>query len=248
MKQHPDYGVYRLYLAFKLHGIKISQSKIRRICRINGIVAKARKSKPPARDRNLPVSNTPNLIKDLLVDRPDYVWSGDFSYFKVKGIWHYLATCIDNYTKEIVGFSLSQHHDTTLITRALHMALSHNRKPNIFHSDQGSEYTSLEFQNLLSKNNIRVSNSAKSSPWENGCQESFYGKFKDELKLYRLDYCNSYMEIYNLLAGQIHYYNNNRIHTTIKNIPVAFYRTFKHLQLNNLELGLSSSLEENKLL
>ena len=173
------------------------------------------------------------IKKENQINRPDNVWSGDFSYLKIQGVWYYLATCIDNYTKEIVGFSLSQHHNTTLIIRALHMALSRNRKPDIFHTDQGSEYTSFEFQNLLSQNNIKASNSAKSSPWENGVQESFYGKFKDELKLYRLNNCNNFIEIYNMLASQINYYNTKRIHTTIKSIPERFYNEFNHLQANN---------------
>jgi len=196
-------------------------------------MSKRVKSNPPVRDRNLPNSNISNLIKDLteknLITKPDQVWSGDFSYFKVNGIWYYLATVIDNYTKEILGFSLSQHHNTDLIIRALQMALNQigqNRQPEIFHSDQGSEYTSLRYQSILKENDIQQSNSNKSSPWENGCQESFYGKFKYELKLYRLNYCNNYMDIYNLMINRINYYNNQRIHTSIKNIPSIFYRNY----------------------
>jgi len=182
------------------------------------------------------------LIKKSLITRPDQVWSGDFSYFKVNGIWYYLATVMDNYTKEILGFSLSQHHNTDLIIRALHMALNQNRQPEIFHSDQGSEYRSIMYQEVLKENCIQQSNSNKSSPWENGCQESFYGKFKYELKLYRLNYCNSYMDIYNLMITRINYYNNQRIHTTIKNIPSVFYKNYCNNQqlLNNtftLEMG-----------
>lgn len=106
------------------------------------------------------------------------------------------------------------------------MALAKGRKPSIFHSDQGSEYRSIEYQNLLIQNQIKASNSKKSSPWENGIQESFYGKFKHELKLYRVSYCQSYMEAYNLIVNQIDYYNNRRIHTTIENIPANFYANY----------------------
>ena len=214
----------------------ISESKIRRICRKNGILAKPKKIKPPTRDKKLPDSQIPNLIAGMiqnsLILKPNQVWSGDFSYFKIQGLWHYLATVIDTYTKEILGFSLSIKHDTDLITRALNMAMRKNRKPNIFHSDQGSEYTSMHYRNILANNHIEQSNSQKSSPWQNGYQESFYGKFKQELRLYRLDNCDSYLEAYSLILKQIDYYNNHRIHTSIKNIPHLFYH--QYLRENNV--------------
>ena len=252
LAENPDYGIYRLYLYFKLEGITISQAKIRRICRNNGIQAKINTSQPPKRDKQLPDSKIPNLVKPLLegevieiegvkrnlpalgVNTPNQVWSGDFSYFKVQGLWYYLATVIDNYTREIVGFSISTSHNTELIIRALNMAIWQNRTPKIFHSDQGSEYTSLQYQKLLTNLNIIQSNANKASPWENGYQESFYGKFKQELRIYRLAYCQNYMEIYNLIATQIDYYNNYRIHTSIRNIPSRFYSQYQELKLNEL--------------
>jgi putative transposase len=236
LKNHPDYGIYRLHLYFQLQSITISQAKLRRICRSSGILATPKRSRPPGRDSKLPHSKIPNLIAGLIQDKlilaPDHVWSGDFSYFKIQGIWHYLATVIDTYTKEILGVSLSPKHDTNLITRAITMALKKNRKPNIFHSDQGSEYTSVPYRQLLENNHIKQSNSQKSSPWQNGYQESFYGKFKQELRLYRLNSCNSYLEAYSLILRQIEYYNNYRIHTTIKNIPHLFYQ--QYLRENNV--------------
>lgn len=238
LQTHPHYGIKRLYLSFKLQGITISQSKIRRICRSSGIVSKRRRSKPPDRDRNIPESKIPNLVKSLiqedLIQKPDQVWSGDFSYLKIWGLWYYLATVIDVYTKEIVGFSISNNHNTELITKALKIAVNKNRKPNIFHSDQGSEYTSIIYQDILQNLNIQQSNSKKASPWENGYQESFYGKFKQELQIHRLQACNSYIEIYSMIAEQINYYNNQRIHTTIENTPSGFY---KQCQLKMIEMG-----------
>jgi putative transposase len=247
-----------------LEGVTISQAKIRRICRNNGIVAKTKKNQPPSRDKNLPDSKIPNLVKELIkndqISKPNKVWSGDFSYFKVQGLWYYMATVIDNYTREIVGFSLSTNHNTDLIIRALNMAVGQDRNhhnnlkdnnrnnqkriPQIFHSDQGSEYTSLVYQKLLNNLGITQSNTNKSSPWENGYQESFYGKFKQELKLYKLSYCQSYMDVYNLIASQINYYNNQRIHTSIKNIPARFYQQY----LASKETSKLIQREENNVL
>ena len=106
------------------------------------------------------------------------------------------------------------------------MAIKKQRKPTIFHSDQGSEYSSMEFRDLLTKDLIIQSNSEKASPWQNGFQESFYGKFKEEMGLHRFNSCSNYMEVYNLIAQRIQYYNTKRIHTSIKNIPVKFYQEY----------------------
>lgn len=138
----------------------------------------------------------------------------------------YLATVIDSYTKEILGFSLSTKHTAGMVSSSLNMAIKKLRKPIIFHSDQGSEYSSIEFRDLLNQNSIIQSNSEKSSPWQNGFQESFYGKFKDEMGLHRIESCKSYMEAYNLITQRILYYKTQRIHTSIKNIPAKFYNNW----------------------
>ena len=221
---NPDYGIYRLKIHFELQGEVISQSKIRRICRANGIQTKHRTKKPKSRDRNLPHSGIPNLVKCIVATEPNHIWCGDFTYLQVADDWVYLATVIDVYTKEIIGFSLSTNHTAELVCRALGMAIRTSRKPTFFHSDPGSEYSSAEFRYILNKNNIIQSNSEKCSPWQNGFQESFYGKFKKEAGYYRIQSCRTYMEIYNLIVQRIQYYNHNRIHTTIRNIPARFYQ------------------------
>jgi len=76
--------------------------------------------------------------------------------------------------------------------------------------------------------------SKKSSPWENGFQESFYGKFKDELELKELPKHSSFAELYNYIANQIDYYNNYRIHTTIRNIPARFRLEYGEKYLNQI--------------
>jgi transposase InsO family protein len=138
----------------------------------------------------------------------------------------YLATVIDAYTKEILGFSLSTNHTSSLVCNTLSMALGKRRKPVIFHSDQGSEYASQDFRTILTQQGVIQSNSEKSSPWQNGFQEFFYGKFKQEMGNHRIQSCSSYMEAYNLIAQRIEYYNTKRIHTSIKNIPQKYYQQY----------------------
>jgi transposase InsO family protein len=234
----------------------INIKKLRRICRSNNIIAKTRKKQPPKRDIKLEDTSQehPNLIKDIfkikyihnkgeldkygnpkllrtqqLTDqdlKPNQIWASDFTYLPYHNQNYYLGTTIDIFTKEITGFHLSTVHSTALIIKTLEQAIKHFDPPQIIHSDQGSEYRSQEYQQLLESKNIQCSMSAKSSPWQNGFQESFYNNFKLELEFHSLPKNLNYAQIYNYIANQIDYYNNHRIHTTIENIPAKHRQNY----------------------
>ena len=183
-----------------------------------------------SKDRNNPDTKIPNLIKSILTEnqlsKPNQIWCTDFTYLKFHGVRLYLSTFIDGFTKEITGVHLSTKHDTNMVLTTLNQAIQYYGEPEIIHSDQGSEYTSFEFQNTLGEYNIQSSNSAKGSPWQNGIQESFYGKFKTELELDQLPRTASYLDIYNHIINQVDYYNNYRIHSSIENIPSEYRANF----------------------
>jgi putative transposase len=248
----------------------VNIKKLRRICRDNNIIAKTRTKQPPKRDQKLEDMNQqyPNLIQEIFkikythkkgeLDkhgnpklektqeindqdlRPNHIWASDFTYLKYFNQMYYLGTTIDIYTKEITGFHLSTVHNSNLIIKTLEQGLKHYNSPQIIHSDQGSEYRSQDYQNLLKVNNIQCSMSAKSSPWENSYQESFYNNFKLELEFHNLPKNLNYAQIYNYIANQIDYYNNHRIHTTIQTTP-AKHRT-NHNKLHTIK---ELKLEEN---
>jgi transposase InsO family protein len=241
----PWYGHRRLKLSLlQDHNQKVGINRIRRVCNLHSLHPK-RKKQPPKRDHNLPDTQHPNLIKELFDVqyhhqlgnpkpiktqqasdqdlKPSQIWASDFTYLshgtKQNPIWYYLGTVIDIYTKEITGFHLSTTHNANLVIMTLQQALKRFKPPEICHSDQGSEYRSSDYQNVLTTNNIKCSMSAKSSPWENGFQESFYNNFKLELEFDKLPKNLTYLEIYNYIANQIEYYNDHRIHTKIKTTP-----------------------------
>ena len=234
------YGLERLKVILSYQGLTVGVNRLRRVCNTYNLQPKSY-TKNPAKpqDKNRAPSQIPNLLKPLLEEmeyikntksvplfevstgiyKPNQVWAGDFTYLRFQGLWYYLATNIDLYTREIVGFYLSSRHDTNLVTTALNRAVRCYGIPDMNHTDQGSEYTSMEYQELLQQHNIKASNSNKASPWENGFQESFYGKFKVELELENLHKDSSYGDLYNYIANQIDYYNNYRIHTGIMTTP-----------------------------
>jgi transposase InsO family protein len=185
--------------------------------------------KPPRRKRRFKYktsndqSQYTNLIKDIAVSRPYQVFVSDFTYLKFQNKNIYLATIQDKFTREIISAELSFNHDSNLILKTLQNAFKKNI-PEYFHSDRGSEYTSEEVTNYLKTNNIKISLSAKASPWENANQESFYDKFKSENgDLNRFETLGEYIEeIYRYM----YYYNNSRIHTALRMPPTKFLQNY----------------------
>ena len=168
-----------------------------------------------------------NILKDegIVATQPNQVWACDFTYLWCMGRWYYLSTVIDVYTREIVGWGVSIHHDTKLILSALYDALSKQATPAILHFDRGSEYLSGQHLDLLERLEIRPSASAPGSPWQNGFQERFYGSFKTELG--SLKDTQSEGELFEQIAMTLNYYNTKRIHTTLKTNPKQFRQNYE---------------------
>ena len=149
-------------------------------------------------------------------------WVGDFTHVVFMGRFLYIATVMDLYTREILGWHVAWHHTTDLIVKAFEDAMRRRQKtPLIFHSDQGSEYVSGAYGELLRSRNVLSSFSKKSSPWENGHQESWNGGFK--LELGNPDRFALVEQLIEAIHRQIFYYNVKRIHTSLKMSPQQFY-------------------------
>lgn len=249
MLDHPFYGQRRLQIALGFKGLIINHKRLRRVClkyQLRAKVKTKRYSKPE--DQGLLELTIPNQLKPLqqqnLINKPNQIWCMDFTYFNKASLWYYLFTVIDVYTKEIVGYSFGVNHPATLAIEALEMAIEGYGLPEIVHSDQGSEYQSNIFTKALKAYNTTQSFSAKASPWQNPYQETFYGKFKDELELYLLPNNSNYQQIYQYMINQLEYYNNYRIHTVIKNIPARFRQNYYHKHgLINDQLNIQFELK-----
>ena len=153
-------------------------------------------------------------------DQPNIIWVSDFTYIPFHRRTVYLATIKDVFDRKIVGWSLLTCHTAQLTINALIDAVEKHGRPNILHSDQGSEYKSRIYAGLAQGLGIRLSMSHKGSPWENGYQESFYSHFKVDM-----GDPNRFKTLGELAVEiflQIHYYNNHRIHSKLKMPPTKF--------------------------
>lgn len=220
MAEHKSYGHKRIAIA-----LNIGKKRIRRVMKLFGLKPqRKRKWKIPEKplDKGQEPMNIPNLIAGIIIDSPHKVWVSDFTYLPFFNKFVYLATIEDVFTRQVIGWSVSLRHDADLVAKALFNALNKYPAPMIIHSDQGSEYRSQEYLNLLKSFDINPSMSDKGSPWQNGYQESFYSGFKFEL-----GHPESYAtlgELFEAIACQINYYNHRRIHTALKCPPAVFAR------------------------
>ena len=218
----PEYGHKRLAIE-----LKVNKKRVLRVMKHFGIQPPRRRLKKPTKpeDRNQEEAPYPNLIKGMCPIAPHVVWVADFTYIPFQGNFFFLATVIDLFTREIVGWHILSVHTASLIKGAFEDATKRSTKlPLYHHSDQGSEYKELEHLKRVGNLGIAVSMSKKASPWENGTQESFFSNFKLELgDSNRFEHKGELIaEIHRL----IHRYNTKRIHTSLKMSPLKFAEHF----------------------
>lgn len=218
MEEHPSYGHRRI----AIH-LKMNKKRVIRVMKRFGLRPKIMRKRPfkPNDCKQIPVP-IPNLIKGRRPVRANEIWVGDFTHLVFLGQFLYIATVMDLFTREIVGWHVARHHTTDLIVKAFEDAVRRRQNtPLIFRSDQGSEYVSGTYGELLRSKNVQASFSKKSSPWENGHRESWNGGFK--LELGEPDRFAQAEQLIEAIHLQVHYYNTRRIHTSLKMSPQQFY-------------------------
>ncbi|MDQ1337352.1 MAG: putative transposase [Campylobacterota bacterium] len=151
--------------------------------------------------------------KQIHVNNPNEVWSGDITYIRMNGGFMYLAAVIDWHTKAILAYKISNSMDASLATDVLKDALAKYPKPKIFNSDQGSQYTSHEHTQILKESDIAISMNGKGRSIDNIAIERFFRTLK-----YSCIYISNFTTIEELKNGikdYMHKYNFQRFHSSI---------------------------------
>ena len=220
MLKHKAYGHKRIALE-----LKVNKKRIKRVMKLFNIKVKRQRKKPlKPKDLGQIESTIPNLVLGLTIETPNQVWVTDFTYLPYFGKFVYLATVEDVFTRRVIGWAVGKKHCKELVAHALIDAVNNQPVPQIIHSDQGSEYRSEDYLNLLKSFDIKPSMSEKASPWQNGYQESFYSGFK--LELGHPEIYPTLGELAEAIAQQIYYYNYERIHTALKCPPEIFAKRY----------------------
>lgn len=167
-----------------------------------------------------------NLIENTKPKRPGEIVVSDLTYIKYKGSFIYLATVEDIFTREILSADISVHHDSELALSVVKEALKKlPHSPQLFHSDQGSEFMAQMVTDYIEKQGVKISVSDKASPWQNGYKESFFSRLKVEMG--DMNRFETLGELIEEIYSYINYHNTKRIHTALKMTPLQFKNQFQ---------------------
>lgn len=159
-----EYGWPRMHKELLVRGIRVGKERVRLLMQRHGIRAKGKKKFVVTTDSKHRLPIAPNLLaRNFSAPQPNQVWSGDITYIPTDEGWLYLAVVLDLHSRQVVGWSLQAHMQTSLVKDALLMACFRRRPvPGlIFHSDRGSQYCSQDFQDTLKAWGVRSSMSRK---------------------------------------------------------------------------------------
>jgi putative transposase len=179
------YGSPRIYRELKAQGQTVCENTIADIMKERKIRAKTkRKFVPRTTDANHDQPVAGNILdRRFQAELPDQKWAADITYIPTGQGWLYLAGVIDLCSRKIVGWSMADHMETSLVSQALTMALVH-RQPEqglLHHSDRGVQYASDDYRRLLQTRGMQISMSGKGDCWDNAVMESFWSTLKTEL-------------------------------------------------------------------
>jgi putative transposase len=206
----PFYGVKRMTAWLKRQGEAVNHKRIRRLMRVMGLEAvypKPRLSFPHQAHPSYPY-----LLRNLVIDHPDQVWCADITYIRMLHGFVYLVAIMDWYSRCVLSWELSTALDTSFCLSALENALE-TSQPEIFNTDQGSQFTSREFTGRLKKDDIRISMDGRGRVFDNIFVERLWRSVK-----YEEVYLHSYQtvsEACNGLARYFLFYNRERLHESL---------------------------------
>jgi putative transposase len=179
-----NYGSPRIHRELRKMGILVNHKTVEKLMQENGLAAKRRKKFKATTNSNhdLPIAKN-RLKRKFKTKKPNQVWVGDITYLYTDEGWLYLATCIDLYSRKIVGWSMSARMTSNIVVDAFRMAIFNQKRkaPRIMHSDRGSQYASDAFRKELKLYDCKQSMSRKGDCWDNAVAESFFGTLKTEL-------------------------------------------------------------------
>ena len=171
----------------------------------------------------------PNLIEGLVVRKKNVVWQSDITYYELKGRFYYLVFIIDVFTRQVVGYAVSDHLRAQANLRALKMALTHHGAPRIHHSDRGSQYIDKTYTQLLASHDVHISMGLQAQ--DNAYAERINGTIKNEY----LEYwdINTFAQLKERVNKTVQHYNGKRIHDSLpgKTTPNNFNQSIDKCQM-----------------
>jgi putative transposase len=226
------YGAPRLQIDLAEAGVRVGRKRVARLMRNAGLVGVSRRKSTITTVRD-GARQAPDLVdRNFTADRPNLLWVADITYIPTWAGFLYLAVVLDVFSRRIVGWSMATTLHTQLVLDALKMALR-QRRPNsvIHHSDQGSQYTSIEFGKRCRQAGVRPSMGSVGDAYDNAMAESFFATLECELLDRRRfkTHAEARMAVFEFIEG---FYNPRRRHSSLGYLsPITFERHFAAVTL-----------------
>jgi transposase InsO family protein len=233
---HGTYGSPRIYRALRRQGVVCSENRVARLMRRHDLRAKQTKRYKATSKRRQADPVAPNLLqRDFTADRPDQKWLTDITYIPTQEGWLYLAVVLDLYSRRIVGWVMAERMTSELTRAALQMSIQ-QRQPAaelIHHSDQGSQYTAREYQQLLQDQGIQVSMNSVGTWYDNAPVESFFGTLKSEWVNQHLygTRAEARVAIFYYIEA---FYNRQRLHSSLDYLSPVDHEQRYHQQRSSV--------------
>ena len=226
-----DKGVRGIHMRLLHTGVLMNVKKIRRLMRKYGLYCPIRKANPYRRmAKALRTSNVaPNLVnQEFEKHGPRNILLTDITYIPLKDSYCYLSTILDAFTKQVLSYVLSESFQVDFVLKTVEQLIETHgislTKETIIHSDQGAQYTSIRFINLVKDSLLRQSMSRRGCCWDNAPQESFYGHMKDELAG-QIQYWETFADVKQSIDDWMDYYNNDRYQWDLAKLsPNEYYK------------------------
>ncbi len=216
----PFYGSRRIRDELEVRGYTVNRKRVQRLMRLMGLRAlypKPRTSRPGQGHKIYPY-----LLADLSIDRPNQVWATDICYIPMAKGFMYLVAIMDWYSRRVLSWRVSNTLDSDFCVEALEAALRQYEAPEIFNTDQGAQFTSESFTNVLKAHDIRISMDGKGRWVDNVFVERLWRSVKyEEVYLYAYE---TPAGLRNGLSRYFDFYNTRRRHTSLqRRTPDAVY-------------------------
>lgn len=225
----PTYGYRRMTEQLRRQKRIVNHKRVYRLMRKLGILTKIKRKKRKTTNSEHDFPRYPNLVQDLVIERPDQVWVSDITYIRLHAEFIYLAVIMDVFTRRIRGWHLGRSLEQSLTITALSGALAQHR-PEIHHSDQGIQYAATAYVEMLLSAGAQISMAEVGQAWQNGYAERLMRTIKEEevdLSDYQ-DYTDALQQLGRFLDEV---YQHKRIHSSLGYLtPAEFEQQWLHMQ------------------
>jgi putative transposase len=219
------YGYRKMHLTLRRAGVDVGRDRVKRLMRSHGIRGAKRRGRGFVTTRPDPdAARLPDLVeRDFTATAPDRLYVADFTYIRCWEGMVFFAFVIDVFSRRVVGWQLAGHMRASLVCDALRMALS-TRAPGadvelVHHSDRGSQYTSIEFAQVLDDARVLASLGSVGDAYDNALAESFVDTIKTELIADRVWRTRDQLEL--AIVEYLGWFNQARLHESLGDIPPA---------------------------